>query len=142
MKTTIVNPKDVVRAWYLVDAADQPAGRLAVKVTAILRGKNKPAYTPHVDMGDFVVIVNAEKVKLTGSKEELKIYKDYSGFPSGLKLQSAATVRRRNPGRIVTQAVKGMLPKNKMASTMMTRLKVYVGSAHPHAAQNPQPLAV
>jgi len=142
MKTTLVKDTEVTRAWYVVDAAGQPAGRLAVKLANVLRGRNKRNYTPHTDMGDFVVVINAAQVKLTGAKEEQKIYKDYSGYPSGLKLRKAAVIRVRQPTRIVAQAVKGMLPKNHMSRKLITRLKVYAGAEHPHAAQAPKVLEV
>lgn len=141
MKTTTVHPDDVSRKWYIVDAAEKPAGRLAVRIAEVLRGKDLPTYTPHVDMGNFVVVVNAEKIKLTGNKEEQKIYKNFTGFPSGLKLRPAKMIRATDPGRIITQAVKGMLPKNKLQAVRLTRLKVYVGEQHPHAAQKPEALA-
>jgi len=139
-KTTIVHPDDVQRAWYVVDATEKPAGRLASSIAAVLRGKNKPSFTPSVDMGDFVVVINAEKVKLTGSKEETKIYQKFTGFPGGLKRLPAKTIRERDPHRIIMQAVKGMLPKNTMSRTHLTRLKVYTGTEHPHVAQKPQAL--
>lgn len=142
MKSTAVHPDDVSRKWYIVDAADKPAGRLAVRIAEVLRGKDLPSYTPHVDMGSFVVVVNAEKVKLTGKKEEQKIYKNFTGFPGGLKLRPAKTIRAKDPGRIITQAVKGMLPKNALARKHLTRLKVYAGDQHPHAAQKPEALTV
>lgn len=138
----MIHPDDVSRTWFVVDATDKPAGRLAVRIASTLRGKGKTTYTPYVDMGDFVVVVNAAKVKLTGGKEEKKIYKSFSGFPGGLKEIPARTIRARNPGRILEQAVKGMLPKNKMSRTHLTRLKVYAGAEHPHAAQKPQALDV
>ncbi len=139
-KTTIVHPDEVTRTWYVVDATDKPAGRLASSIAAVLRGKNKPSFTPSVDMGDFVVVINAEKVKLTGSKETTKVYQKFTGFPGGLRRHSAATIRAQDPTRIINQAVKGMLPKNHMSRTHLTRLKVYVGAEHPHAAQKPQAL--
>lgn len=142
MKSTAVHPDDVVRKWYIVDAADKPAGRLAVRIAEVLRGKDQPSFTPHVDMGNFVIVVNAEKVKLTGNKEDQKIYKNYTGYPSGLKLRPARVIRATHPERIIMQAVKGMLPKNKLSRVHMTRLKVYAGDKHPHAAQKPEPLAV
>lgn len=141
-KTTIVHPDDVKRTWFVVDATDKPAGRLASSIAAVLRGKTKPSFTPSVDMGDFVIVLNAEKVKLTGSKEETKIYQKFTGFPGGLKRSSAATVRAKDPKHIITHAVKGMLPKNHMSRTHLTRLKVFVGTDHPHAAQKPQALAI
>jgi large subunit ribosomal protein L13 len=141
MKTTIAKEDDLARAWFVVDATEKPAGRLATRIAHILRGKNKPTFTPHVDTGDFVVVINAEKVKLSGNKDETKIYQDFSGFPGGLKLQKAAVVRTKNPERIISQAVKGMLPRNRLSRGLLTRLKVYAGPKHPHAAQKPQPLA-
>lgn len=140
MKTFVANKEEVTRGWFVVDAADQPTGRLAVFIADILRGRNKPTYTPHVDTGDFVVVVNAEMIKLTGNKEENKIYQDFSGYPSGLKERNAATIRAKHPERIITQAVEGMLPKNRLSRQTMKRLKVYVGPDHPHAAQNVQTL--
>jgi len=140
MKTFVAKKEEVTREWFVVDAADQPTGRLAVFIADILRGRNKPTYTPHVDTGAFIVVVNAEKIKLTGNKEKGKIYQDYSGYPSGLKERTAATIRAKNPERIITQAVEGMLPKNRMSRQIMTRLKVYVGPDHPHAAQQVQTL--
>jgi large subunit ribosomal protein L13 len=142
MTTTIVKEKDVRRSWYVVDAADKPAGRLAAGIANVLRGKLKPTYTLHVDDGDFVVVINAEKVKLTGTKEDTKIYKSFSGYPGGLKTLSARTVRARNPTRIIQQAVRGMLPKNKMNRLTVGRLKVYAGPNHPHTAQQPKPLDI
>ncbi len=141
MKTTVVHLDDVVRAWHVVDAADKPAGRLAVRIAEVLRGKDKPAYTPHVDMGDFVIVVNAAQVKLSGAKEEQKIYQDFSGFPSGLKRRKASVIREKNPERIIEQAVKGMMPRNKLTRIHLTRLRVYAGAEHPHAAQTPKTLA-
>ena len=140
MKTFVAKKEDVVREWFVVDAANQPTGRLAVFIADILRGRNKPTYTPHVDTGAFVIVVNAEKIKLTGNKEEGKIYQDYSGYTSGLKERNAAAIREKHPERIITQAVEGMLPKNRLSRQTMTRLKVYVGPDHPHAAQNVQTL--
>lgn len=142
MKTSIPKDADVARAWHLVDAADQPVGRLAAALAAVLRGKGKPDYTPHVDMGDFVVVINAARAKLTGEKETKKIYKHYTGYPSGLKLQTAAEVRRRHPERLIMQAVRGMLPKNHLARRQIRRLKVYPGAEHPHSAQQPQALTL
>lgn len=140
MKTTITKDAEVVRDWYVVDAAKKPAGRLAVAVANLLRGRGKTTYTPHVDMGDFVVVLNAAEVKLTGSKEEKKIYDKYTGFTGGLKQATAKAVRARKPERIVRDAVKGMLPKNRLANQQIRRLKVYAGTEHPHAAQQPKVL--
>ncbi|MGA1192923.1 MAG: 50S ribosomal protein L13 [Kiritimatiellia bacterium] len=142
MKTTLVQDKDVVRQWHLIDAAGLPAGRLATQIAFLLRGKNKITFAPHIDGGDFVVVINAAKVKLTGNKEEQKLYKHFTGYPDGLKTFTAAEVRKKNPTRIVEQAVKGMLPKNHLSRTQIKRLKVYAGEEHPHIAQQPQALAV
>ncbi|MCF7848200.1 MAG: 50S ribosomal protein L13 [Kiritimatiellales bacterium] len=140
MKTFVPNEADIKRDWYVVDAAGKTTGRLAVVIANVLRGKNKPTFTPHVDTGAFVVVVNAEKIVLTGNKEEGKIYQDYSGYSSGLKERPAKAIREKHPERIITQAVKGMLPKNRMSRQIMTRLKVYAGPDHPHEAQQVQPL--
>ncbi|MFH0953161.1 MAG: 50S ribosomal protein L13 [Verrucomicrobiota bacterium] len=142
MKTTLMKEEDVLRTWYVVDAADTPVGRLAVKVANVLRGKTKPTFTPHVDTGDFVVVVNASKVKLTGAKEEKKMYERFSGYPGGLKLTPANKVRAKNPGYLITHAVRDMLPKNKLSRQIFTRLKVYAGAEHPHAAQKPEPFKI
>ncbi|MCU0858394.1 MAG: 50S ribosomal protein L13 [Pontiellaceae bacterium] len=140
MKTFVANENNIQREWYVIDATDKSAGRLAVFIADLLRGRNKPTYTPHVDTGAFVVVVNAEKVKLTGNKEEAKIYQDYSGFNSGLKERTAAEIREKNPTRILMQAVEGMLPDNRLMRRTITRLKVYAGPKHPHAAQKVQTL--
>lgn len=142
MKTTLVKEKDITRAWYLVDATDQPVGRLATKLAHLLRGKNKVSFAPHIDQGDFVIVINAEKVKLTGAKEEQKIYKSYTGYPSGLRELTAAQVRAKTPTRMVTQAVKGMMPKNNQSREMMRRLRVYAGTEHPHVSQQPIEIAL
>ncbi len=142
MKTFMPKDHEVQRVWYVVDAKDKPAGRLAAELACVLRGKNKPIYTPHVDTGDFVVVVNAEKVKLTGNKEEKKIYKHYTGYVDGLRQFPARVVRAKNPRRIIMQAVKGMLPKNRLSRHVLKRLKVYVGENHPHVAQKPQALSL
>ena len=137
MKTTFPKESEIERKWYLLDAADQPAGRLAVEIAKIIRGKKKPIFTPHIDVGDFVVVINAEKIRLTGKKEDQKIYKNYTGYPSGLKEFSAATIRAKNPTRIVSQAVRGMLPKTRQGRKIFKRLHVYAGAEHPHQAQKP-----
>lgn len=129
------------RLWFVVDAAEQPLGRLAVKIADVLRGKNKPTYTPNVDTGDFVVVVNAEKVKLTGRKEEQKTYQRYSGYRGGLKEFKASVMRERHPDRMIKLAVRGMMPRNNLSRKMFRRLKVYAGDEHPHAAQQPKELA-
>jgi large subunit ribosomal protein L13 len=138
MKTTLPKTNDISRAWLLVDADGKILGRLATKIADALRGRTKPIYTPHIDTGDFVVVVNAEKVKLTGKKEEQKLYDRYSGFRGGLKRTKASTMRALHPDRMITLAVKGMMPKNHLAKNAMKRLKVYAGTEHPHVAQNPQ----
>lgn len=140
MKTFMPKEADIKREWFVVDATDKPAGRLAVAIADILRGRNKPTYTPHVDTGAFVVVVNADKIKLTGNKEEKKIYQDYSGFSSGLTETKAKDIRDKNPERIIEQAVKGMLPTNRQTRQTLKRLKVYAGSSHPHEAQQVQSL--
>lgn len=141
MKTFMPKEADIKRDWYVVDADGVPAGRLAVAIADVLRGRDKPTYTPHVDTGAFVVVVNAEKIKLTGNKEEKKIYQDYSGFSSGLKESTAKEIREKDPGRIITQAVKGMLPTNRQTRQTIKRLKVYTGPNHPHVAQQVQAMA-
>jgi large subunit ribosomal protein L13 len=138
MKTTLPKDTDIERAWLLVDATDIPLGRLSVAIANALRGRNKVIYTPHIDTGDFVVVINAEKVKLTGKKDEQKIYQRFSGYRGGLKKIKASTVRERHPERLVQLAVKGMMPKNNLARGSYKRLKVYAGTDHPHTAQNPK----
>ncbi len=135
MKTFVPKEADIVREWFVVDAAGKTTGRLAVVIANTLRGRNKPTYTPHVDVGAFVIVLNAEKIKLTGNKEEKKIYQDYSGYSSGRTETKAKDIRAKNPERIITQAVKGMLPVNRQSRQILTRLKVYAGAEHPHAAQ-------
>ena len=142
MKTYLPKVNLDQRPWHVVDADGAVLGRLAVQVANILRGKNKPIYAPHLDAGDFVVVINAEKVKLTGNKENAKIYMTYSGWKGGEKLRSAAQVRAKHPERMIIKAVKGMLPKNRLADRLLTKLKVYRGDKHPHSAQKPMALAV
>jgi large subunit ribosomal protein L13 len=141
MKTFVPNEADIKRDWLVVDAAGKPTGRLAVAIADALRGRDKPTYTPHVDTGAFVVVVNADKIKLTGNKEENKIYQDYSGYSSGRTETKAKDIRAKNPERIITQAVKGMLPTNRLSRQIIKRLKVYAGPVHPHTAQQVQDLA-
>ncbi|MFO7871006.1 MAG: 50S ribosomal protein L13 [Kiritimatiellia bacterium] len=136
-KSYVARDPGDARQWRLVDAENQVLGRLAVRIADVLRGKDKPTFTPHVDTGDFVVVINAEKVKLTGRKEENKVYRTYSGYRSGLKEKTASEVRARHPERLIELAVKGMLPGNKLSRRMFSRLKVYAGESHPHGAQNP-----
>ena len=139
-KTRSVRKEDVQRRWFVVDAEGQVLGRIASKIATVLRGKHRPEYTPHVDTGDNVIVINAEKVKLTGKKELVKIYQSYSGYPGGLRELTATQVRERKPERLVEAAVKGMLPKNKLGNAMIHKLWVYAGPNHPHAAQKPEPL--
>ena len=141
-KTYTPTPSDLDRQWHVVDATDLPLGRLASHVAQLLRGKHKPTFAPHVDGGDFVIVVNAEKVAVTGNKEEAKRYYRHSGFPGGLREMSLRDMRDRFPERVMESAVRGMLPKNKLGRKMIRKLKVYAGPEHPHAAQNPQPLTV
>ena len=140
MKTTLARPETATHDWKIVDATDKILGRLAVTIANALRGRNKPIYTPHVDTGDYVIVLNAEKIKLTGAKEEQKKYMFYSGYMGGEKYRTVSDFRKNRPEFIITNAVKGMLPKNKLASAMLTKLKVYRGSEHPHEAQQPTPL--
>ena len=137
--TPSARPADVSRNWYLIDAEDVVLGRMATRIATVLRGKHKPSFTPHVDTGDFVVVVNAEKVRLTGNKLDQKLYYRYSGYFGGLKSQTARNVLERDPERVIVQAVKGMLPKNRLGRQMLRKLKVYDGATHPHEAQQPQP---
>lgn len=140
MKSYLAKPGEIAGDWHLVDAAGKPLGRLAVQLATILMGKHKPTYTPHVLTGDFVVVINAEKVKLTGRKDEQKTYDRYSYHPSGRKVVSAAETRERFPDRIIKSAVRRMLPKNKLGDHMLARMKVYKGAKHKHQVQNPRPL--
>lgn len=137
-KTISAKNETVERSWYVVDAEGETVGRLCSKIAAVLRGKHKPSYTPHVDTGDYVIVINAEKVRFTGNKWESKEYQRYTGYPGGRKLRTAADVLERRPRAIVETAVKGMLPKNRLGRAMYKKLFVYEGSEHPHAAQKPQ----
>ena len=141
-KTYNAKPSEVERDWHIVDAENQIVGRLASQVAAVLRGKHKPTYTPHVDTGDFVIIVNAEKVRFSGRKELDKEYRRYSGYPGGEGSATPEEMRKSKPTFIVEQAVKGMLPKGPLGRKMLKKLKVYAGDEHPHEAQQPQPLDV
>tara|TARA_Y100000590_G_C15533108_1_gene943946 strand:+ start:531 stop:962 length:432 start_codon:yes stop_codon:yes gene_type:complete len=140
METSSIKQKEIVRDWYIFDAEGQVLGRLASNIAQIIRGKNKPYYTPHMDMGDFVIVINAEKVKVTGNKESGKMYWRHSGYPGGLTEYNLASLRGKHPDRLISKAVKGMLPSNKLGSKLLGHLKVYKGSDHPHVAQNPQKL--
>jgi large subunit ribosomal protein L13 len=142
MKTYNAKPGEIARDWYLVDAEGQTLGRLATRLADVLRGKGKPQYTPHVDTGDFVVVVNAEKIAVTGNKLDDKIYYRHSGYPGGLKERTLRQQLSRRPEEVLRKAVKGMLPRNRLARQQLTKLKIYAGPAHPHDAQEPKPLEV
>jgi large subunit ribosomal protein L13 len=142
MKTAIPSPHEIVRVWHVIDADGEVLGRVASKAALVLMGKNKPMYTPYIDTGDHVVVVNAEKVRLTGRKENQKMYRRHSGYPGGLTETLARTVRATRPTRMVEQAIAGMLPKSKMGKQMYRKLQVYAGPKHPHEAQKPVPMAV
>ncbi|MAN19859.1 50S ribosomal protein L13 [Synechococcus sp. A18-25c] len=139
-KTSVPSIDSIERQWYLVDAENQTLGRLATEVASVLRGKNKASYTPHLDTGDFVVVVNADKVRVSGNKSQQKLYRRHSGRPGGMKVETFAHLQERLPERIVEKAIKGMLPHNALGRQMFRKLKVYKGAEHPHAAQQPQPL--
>jgi large subunit ribosomal protein L13 len=141
-KTPLPSTDSIDRQWYLVDAADQTLGRLASEVASVLRGKTKPCFTPHLDTGDFVVVINAERIRVSGNKPTQKLYRRHSGRPGGMKTETFAHLQARIPERIVEKAIKGMLPHNALGRQLFRKLKVYKGSEHPHAAQNPQPLAL
>src|SRR5256886_17482851 len=142
MKTYLPKIKLDERKWHVIDASGAVLGGLAAQVGDVLRGKNKPAITPHLDAGDFVVVINAEKVVLTGKKETNKQFMSYSGWKGGEKYRSVAQVRAKQPEKLITHAVRGMVPKNRLGRVLMTKLKVYKGGEHPHAAQRPEALAV
>ena len=140
MKTWTAKPGEVERRWYLVDAEGKTLGRLATQIADTLRGKTKPEYTPHVDTGDFVVVVNAEKIAVTGNKRADKKYYRHSGYPGGIKERSLNDMLERRPEEVIRHAVRGMLPRNRLARKQLTKLKVYAGPDHPHAAQKPTPM--
>ena len=142
MKTTLAKAETTTHGWKIVDAKDQILGRLAVSIANTLRGRDKPTYTPHVDTGDFVVVINASKVKLTGSKEEQKKYMFYSGYMGGEKYRNVADFRENRPEFIIMNAVKGMLPKNKLGDALYRNLHVYLGTEHPHVGQQPAALNI
>ena len=140
MKTWNAKPADAERQWYVVDAEGQTLGRLATRVADTLRGKRKPGYTPHVDTGDFVIVVNAERIAVTGNKLEQKRYYRHSGYPGGLRSRTLAEELDRRPTEVLRKAVKGMMPRNRLGRAQLTKLKVYAGPEHPHVAQQPRPL--
>jgi large subunit ribosomal protein L13 len=140
MKTYVAKPSDRQRDWYVVDASGKTLGRLATQIADTLRGKRKPTYTPHIDTGDFVVVVNAEKVAVTGNKRAAKLYHHHSGYPGGLRTRTFAEMINRRPEEVLRLAVKGMMPRNRLARQQLTKLKIYAGSEHPHQAQKPAPM--
>ena len=142
MKTQSAKAAEVQHDWYIVDASDKVLGRLASEIARRLRGKHKAEYTPHVDTGDYIVVINAEKIRVTGNKEQDKMYYQYSGFPGGMKSTNLAKLRTKAPERIIESAVKGMLPKNPLGRAMFKKLRVYAGSQHKHASQQPKPLEI
>ena len=139
-RTYVTNPEDVQRDWYVVDASGQTLGRLATQIARIVRGKHKPIYSPSVDVGDYVIVINAEKIHVTGQKLDQKIYYRHSGYPGGLTEVPLRRMLETHPTRVVEHAVRGMLPKNRLGRKMIKKLKVYAGSEHPHEAQQPEPL--
>lgn len=139
-KTVSAKKEEVARKWYIVDAENEVVGRLSTKIASVLRGKHKPEFTPHVDTGDYVIVINAEKVRFTGNKLDQKVYQRYSGYPGGQKERTAQEMLEKKPQDVIEIAVKGMLPKNKLGRAMFKKLFVYAGSEHPHAAQQPEPL--
>jgi large subunit ribosomal protein L13 len=141
-KTPLPTKENIEKKWYVIDAADQRLGRLATQIATILRGKNKPNFTPHLDTGDFVIVINAEKVTVTGKKSTQKVYRRHSGRPGGMKTETFEKLQTRLPERIVETAVKGMLPKNSLGRQLFTKLKVYQGPSHPHQAQQPEELVI
>jgi len=140
MRTFTPSAKDITREWFVVDAEGQTLGRMATRIAAVLRGKHKPTFTPHMDLGDHVIVVNADKIVLSGSKGEQKLYHSHSGFPGGIRSVPFAAMLHKQPTQVVERAVKGMLPKNRLGRAMSSKLKVYAGPDHPHAAQQPTPL--
>jgi large subunit ribosomal protein L13 len=138
MKSFCAKPAEVEHKWYVIDAEGQTLGRMASEIAHILRGKKKPIYTPHVDCGDYVIVINAEKVEVTGNKRQDKIYKRHTGYPGGLREMNFDTMQKKNPEDIITHAVKGMMPNGKLGRAMLKKLKVYVGPTHEHAAQKPE----
>lgn len=142
MKTFVATPENRERDWLLVDASGKTLGRLATQVAGLLRGKHKPEYTPHCDVGDFVVVVNADKIAVTGDKRNEKRYYRYSGYPGGMRSRTLAEMLERRPEEVLRLAVKGMLPRNRLARQQLRKLKLYAGTEHPHAAQQPKPIEI
>lgn len=141
-KTVVPKLEDIEKKWFIVDAENQRLGRLATEIANVLRGKNKPTFTPHLDTGDFVIVINADKVVVTGRKAEQKLYRRHSGRPGGMKVEAFNKLQKRIPERIIETAVKGMLPKNSLGRSLFTKLKVYAGASHPHTAQKPEVLNI
>jgi len=137
-----MRPQDVDRSWYVVDAENRTLGRLATEIARRLRGKHKAEYTPHVDTGDYIIVVNADKVRVTGNKTSDKMYHRHSGYPGGIKSMNFEAMQQKHPEQIIEKAVKGMLPRNPLGRAMIKKLKVYAGAEHPHSAQQPQPLEI
>jgi large subunit ribosomal protein L13 len=142
MKTYQATAQDRERGWYFVDAEGKTLGRLATQIANVLRGKHKPTYTPHVDVGDFVIVVNAEKVAVTGNKRETKLYWRHSGYPGGIRSRTLGDLLEKRPEEVIRKAVKGMLPRNRLARQQLRKLKVYAGPEHPHQAQKPEQLEI
>ena len=142
MKTWVAKPAERQRDWYVIDASGKTLGRLATQIANILRGKRKPQYTPHVDVGDFVIVVNAEKISVTGNKLAAKRYYRHSGYPGGLRSRTLQEMLDRRPEEVIRKAVRGMLPRNRLGRKQLTKLKVYAGPDHPHAAQKPEPMEI
>ncbi len=142
MKTLSAKKTDVTKKWHIIDAEGQIVGRLASRVAMVLRGKDKPIFTPHVDTGDFVIIINAGKIRFTGRKLDQKVYQHHTGYPGGLKTEAAKDIMKTNPERIIMSAVRGMIPKTSLGRRQLSKLKVYSGSDHPHESQNPEPLSL
>ena len=142
MKSFMASPSTIERKWYVVDATGHTLGRLTSEIAAILRGKNKPTFTPHIDTGDYVIVVNADKIKVTGKKLEQKIYYNHSDYPGGMRETTLAQMMAKKPAEVINLAVKGMLPKGPLGRSMLTKLHVYAGAEHPHAAQKPEVLEI
>ena len=142
MSTFMANKGNIERKWYVLDAANKPLGKTAATAATLLRGKHKPEFAPHVDNGDFIIVINCEKIKVTGTKMTNKLYRRHSGWVGGLRTTALGDMLREKPERLIMMAVRGMLPKNKLGHAMLKKLKVYAGPEHPHAAQNPQPLTL
>ena len=142
MKTISVRPQDVIHDWYVIDATDQILGRLATKVAHRLRGKHKPEYTPHVDTGDYIVVINADHVRVTGNKRVQKMRYRHTGYPGGIKEIALEDELRQHPTRVIENAVKGMVPRNRLGRAVLSKLRVYAGKEHPHEAQNPKPIVL